>query len=128
MPKTPGDPVPEVDWLVNPKVLLTFDQNTLLGDTGQLGLTLVDRGADRAISTTFSEAIPLHRASETGTNQVDVVVASGTELAQSQATLDKTQVVMLGKSGLNTQLRDTLSRQPMREGSGAGSRAIPGMR
>jgi hypothetical protein len=46
MPKTQGDPAPGLDWLVNPKVLLTFDQDTLLGNTGQLGLTLVDRGVD----------------------------------------------------------------------------------
>ncbi|MEK6804177.1 MAG: neuraminidase-like domain-containing protein [Nitrospirota bacterium] len=129
IPKTQGDPVPGFDWLVNPKVLLTFDQNTLLGNTGQLGLTLVNRGVDRVnVTTTFNETVPLHPGSETGANQVELVVASQTELAQSQPTLDKSQVVMLGKSGLNTQLRDTLSRQPMRADSGPGSFAIPGKR
>lgn len=127
MPKTQGDPVPELDWLVNPTVLLTFDLNTVLGDTGQLGLTLVDRGVGEENSTVFSETIPLHPASETGINQVELVVASQTELAQSQSTLDKTQVVMLGASGLNTQLRDTLSHQSMRGGSGPGTFAVPGM-
>ncbi|MFW5397520.1 MAG: hypothetical protein XXXNARYT_003248 [Candidatus Accumulibacter regalis] len=128
MPKTQGDPAPGLDWLVNPKVLLTFDQDTLLGNTGQLGLTLVDRGVDGGNLPAFSEIVPMHPASETGTNQGEIMVASETELAQSQPTLDKTQVVMLGKSGLNTQLRDTLSHQGMRGGSGPGSFAIPGMR
>jgi hypothetical protein len=129
IPRTQGDPMPGLDWLVNPKVLLTFDQNTLLGNTGQLGLALVNRGVDRVnVTTAFNETVPLHPASETGANQVELVVASQSELAQSQPTLDKSQVVMLGKSGLNTQLRDTLSRQPIREGSGPGTFAIPGMR
>jgi len=128
MPKTQGDPAPGLDWLVNPKVLLTFDQDTLLGNTGQLGLTLVDRGVDGGNLPAFSEIVPMHPASETGTNQGEIMVASETELAQSQPTLDKTQVVMLGKSGLNTQLRDTLSHQGMRGGSGPGSFAIPAMR
>lgn len=129
IPKAQGDPVPGFDWLVNPKVLLTFDQNTLLGNTGQLGLTLVNRGVDRVnVNTTFNETVPLHPASETGANQVELIVASQAELVQSQPTLDKSQVVMLGRSGLNTQLRDTLSRQPMPGGSGLGTFAIPGTR
>jgi hypothetical protein len=127
MPKNQGDPVPESDWLVNPTVLLTFDLNAVLGNTGQLGLTLLVHGVDVENSTAFSETIPLHPASETGVNQVELVVTSQTELAQSQPTLDKTQVVLLGTSGLNTQLLDTLSRQPAREGSGPGTFAIPGM-
>jgi hypothetical protein len=89
----------------------------------------VNRGVDRVnVTTTFNETVPLHPGSETGANQVELVVASQTELAQSQSTLDKSKVVMLGKSGLNTQLRDTLSRQPMRADSGPGSFAIPGKR
>ncbi len=128
MPKTQGDPMPELDWLVNPKVLLAFDQNTVLGNTGQLGVKLMDRGADRVNVTAFNDTVPLHPASDTNANQVELVVASDTELAQSQPALDRTQVVMLGKRGLNAQLRDTLSRQPMRTGSGPGSVEIPGRR
>ncbi|ULA65337.1 MAG: Neuraminidase domain-containing protein [Nitrospira sp.] len=127
MPKTPGDPMPELDWLVNPKVLLTFDQNTVLGNTGQLGVKLMDRGGAGPNRPRLGGALQLDPASETGINQVELVVVSETELAQSQPMLDRTQVVMLGKSGLNIQLRDTLSRQPMRTGSGP-SVAIPGRR
>jgi hypothetical protein len=127
IPNIQGDQMPGLDWLVNPKVLLTFDRDTLLGNTGQLGLKLVDRGANQLNVTAFNEAIPLHPASETGANRVELMVASVTELAQSQATLDKSQVVILGNSGLNAQLQDTLSRQPMRGVSGPGTFAIPGM-
>ena len=128
MPKTQGDPMPELDWLVNPKVLLTFDQNAVLGNTGQLGVKLMDRGVGGPNKARFGDVLPLDPASETDTNQVELVVASDTELAQSQSALDRTQVVMMGKSGLNAQLRDTLSRQEMRAGSGPGSVAIPGRR
>lgn len=128
MPKTQGDPMPGLDWLVNPKVLLAFDQGTVLGNTGQLGVQLMNRGVGRPNQTRLGGALPMDPASETDTNQVELVVASQTELAQSQSTLDKSKVVMLGKSGLNTQLRDTLSRQPMRADSGPGSVAIPGKR
>lgn len=128
MPKTQSDPMPGLDWLVNPKVLLAFDQGTVLGNTGQLGVQLMNRGVGGPNQTRLGGALPMDPASETDTNQVELVVASETELAQSQPALDRTQVVMLGKRGLNTQLRDTLSRQPMRAGSGPGSVAIPGNR
>ena len=128
IPKNQGDPVPELDWVVNPKLLLTFDQNVLLGNTGQLGLALVNRDMDKVNLTAFNETVPLHPASETGTNPVELVVTSQTELGQSQATLDKTQVVIMGASGLNTQLRDTLSRPSMREASGPGTFGNPGRR
>ncbi len=128
MPKTQRDPMPGLDWLVNPKVLLAFDQGTVLGNTGQLGVQLMNRGVGGPNQTRLGGALPMDPASETDTNQIELVVASETELAQSQPALDRTQVVMLGKRGLNTQLRDTLSRQPVRAGSGPGSVAIPGNR
>lgn len=128
LPKSPGDPMPGLDWLVKPEVVLRLDRNTVLGNTGQVGLKLVDRGIDRTNVGEFSESVPLHPASETGNGQVDLVVASPAELAQSEATLDKTQVVMVGAGGLNLQLRDTLSLPPTRVGPGAGGPAIPGIR
>lgn len=127
LPKISGDPVLGLDWLVNPKVLLTFDQSTVLSNTGQLGLSLVDRGSMKDNQAEPSKTVPLHPASESGTNQTALVIASPTEFALAKSAFEPTPSVMFGESGLNAQLRDALSDSSIQQGSGPRAFATPGM-
>jgi hypothetical protein len=125
-PKTPLDPLAGSDWLTHPQLVLKLEEGALLGSTGQVGLKLFDRVAGKKGAYGFKETVPIHSASDFG-GEVDLVIDSPAELAQSGSALGNSQAVILGVNGLNSQLVVTLSRPTSTRGLGSGGLAGPGL-